>query len=333
MHDAPDASCRTKGEELPEPESKSSNRAPSGTADQPPGTAVAEHNIRPDLRHDEVVHGTRPGDRYIRQSREVGSFRRKGRGLLSASLETDQPRSRWGRRLTRIKRTLVGEPIHSDQSIHERLTKAKALAILSSDPLSSVAYATEEILRVLLLAGAGAITALTLPIGLAIVILLAIVATSYRQTIAAYPRGGGSYIVTKDNLGTFPGLTAAASILIDYTLTVAVSVSAGIAALYSLFPEIFPFRVEICIVIIVLITIINLRGVREVGQHICPTNLSLHRGYSWYDRLWLTPSVLGRGRSACIRPSGRSAPLRGASCIALPDIACVYPGLYGADGC
>jgi len=119
---------------------------------------------------------------------------------------------------------------------------------------------------VLLVAGAGAIAALTLPIGLAIVVLLAIVATSYRQTIAAYPRGGGSYIVTKDNLGTFPGLTAAASILIDYTLTVAVSVSAGIAALYSLFPEVFPFRVEVCLAVIALVTIINLRGVRESGN-------------------------------------------------------------------
>jgi amino acid transporter len=161
---------------------------------------------------------------------------------------------------------LIGRPISNEFAIHERLSNPKALAVFASDPLSSVAYATEEILRVLLLTGAAAIVSLTLPIGIAIVLLLAIVATSYRQTIAAYPRGGGSYIVAKDNLGTLPGLAAAASILIDYTMTVAVSVSAGIAALYSLYPELRPFRVDICVVIVVLLTIANLRGVREAGN-------------------------------------------------------------------
>lgn len=239
----------------------------SSRPQEPPAReAGSTHTIRPDLRQEEVVRGAHPGDVYIKHSRAVGPFRRKGRGILSASLETDEPRSRWGRRFGRIKRALLGEPISTEHSIHERLTKAKALAVLSSDALSSVAYATEEILRVLILAGASAIAALTLPIGLGIVVLLAIVATSYRQTIAAYPRGGGSYIVTKDNLGTFPGLTAAASILIDYMLTVAVSVSAGIAALYSLFPELFPYRVEICLGVIVLVTVINLRGIRESGN-------------------------------------------------------------------
>jgi amino acid transporter len=213
-----------------------------------------------------VVKGSLPGDRFIRQSRQAGVFRRKGGGVLAASLDTDLPRSRWGRRIGRVKRLLVGEPISSEHAIHERLTKAKALAVLSSDPLSSVAYATEEILRVLILAGVGVVAGLTLPIGLAIVFLLAIVATSYRQTIAAYPRGGGSYIVTKDNLGTIPGLTAAASILIDYTMTVAVSVSAGIAALYSLFPSLLPWRVEICVAVVILVAVVNLRGVRESGN-------------------------------------------------------------------
>jgi amino acid transporter len=240
-----------------------------GAQNRPPGApqpTSAEHKVRPDLRQEEHVKGTHPGDRYIRQSRMAGPFRRRGGGVLTASLAADVPRSRWGRTFYNIRRLLIGEAISTEHSIHERLTKAKALAVLSSDPLSSVAYATEEILRVLLLAGTAAIASFTLPIGLAIVILLAIVATSYRQTIAAYPRGGGSYIVTKDNLGTLPGLTAAASILIDYTMTVAVSVSAGIAAIYSLFPEVRAIRVEICVAVIVLITIINLRGVRESGN-------------------------------------------------------------------
>ncbi len=233
---------------------------------RPAQYADSAPKIRPDLRQNELVRGTHPGDRYIRQTRYAGPFKRRGAGVLTASLAADQPRGRWGRLFYNVRRVLIGEAISSEHSIHERLTKAKALAVLSSDPLSSVAYATEETLRVLLLAGAAAVASFTLPIGLAIVILLAIVATSYRQTIAAYPRGGGSYIVTKDNLGTVPGLTAAASILIDYTLTVAVSVSAGIAAIYSLFPEVRPIRVEICVFIVVLITVINLRGVRESGN-------------------------------------------------------------------
>ncbi|MEO6456714.1 MAG: APC family permease, partial [Chloroflexia bacterium] len=164
------------------------------------------------------------------------------------------------------KRALIGAPISNELAMHERLTKVKALAIFSSDPLSSVAYATEEILRVLILAAATGALSIMMPIGFAIMLLLAIVATSYRQTIAAYPRGGGSYIVAKDNLGTLPGLAAGASILIDYTMTVAVSVSAGIAAVYSLFPMFREFRVELCLGVIVLVTIANLRGVREAGN-------------------------------------------------------------------
>lgn len=225
-----------------------------------------ERKIRPDLRQDELVHGTRPGDRYIRQSRDVGAFKRKGGGILAAQLESDQPRTRWGRIWYGIRRGLIGRPISNEQSIHERLTNVKALAVLSSDALSSVAYATEEILRVLVLATAAGALGYTLPLGVAVIMLLAIVAISYRQTIAAYPRGGGSYIVAKDNLGVLPGLTAAASILIDYTMTVAVSTSAGVAAIYSLFPGLRDIRVEICIGIVILVTIANLRGVREAGS-------------------------------------------------------------------
>src|SRR5439155_21829864 len=145
-----------------------------------------------------------------------------------------------------------------EQSIHERLTNIKALAVLSSDALSSVAYATEEILRILILAGVGALS-FGLPLGLAVIVLMVIVVASYRQTIAAYPRGGGTYIVAKDNLGTLPGLAAAASILIDYTMTVAVSVSAGIDAINSLQPNLIHYKVDICLAVILLITLANLR--------------------------------------------------------------------------
>jgi amino acid transporter len=232
---------------------------------QPPLPPLPPHKIKPDLRQQELVKGSHPGDRYVRYGRNIGPFRRKGAGMLLASLQAGAPRSRWGRFFNLTKRVLIGKPISSEHSIHERLTNVKALAVLSSDALSSVAYATEEILRILIAAGVGAL-AWGLPLGLAVIVLMVIVVASYRQTIAAYPRGGGTYIVAKDNLGTLPGLAAAASILIGYTLTVAVSVAAGVAALYSIFPNLRPIRVEICIGVIVFITIANLRGLREAGN-------------------------------------------------------------------
>lgn len=163
-----------------------------------------------------------------------------------------------------LHRFLIGRPIPTAGEVHERLTKIKALAIFSSDALSSVAYATEEIMKVLILVSVGAL-ALTLPISLAIAVLLAIVATSYQQTIRAYPHGGGSYTVASDNLGTLPGLVAAAALLIDYVLTVAVSVAAGIEGLTSAFAGLYPYRVELMILAVLLVMIANLRGVRESG--------------------------------------------------------------------
>lgn len=151
------------------------------------------------------------------------------------------------------------------QARHERLGKAVGLAVFASDPLSSVAYATEEILRVLILAGTAALS-YSLPIGVAIAALLAVVVTSYRQTIRAYPHGGGAYIVARDNLGTLASLVAAAALLVDYVLTVAVSVAAGIAAVTSAVPLLRPLRVELCVAVVVVIAVANLRGVRESGQ-------------------------------------------------------------------
>jgi amino acid transporter len=168
-------------------------------------------------------------------------------------------------RLSLLKRFLVGAPMPLAQARHERLGKAVALAVFASDPLSSVAYATEEILHVLVLAGPAALS-YSLPIALAIGALILIVVSSYRQTIQAYPKGGGAYIVTKDNLGTLPSLVAAAALLIDYVLTVAVSVAAGIAALTSAVPELIPYRVSLCVGAVALIATANLRGVRESGR-------------------------------------------------------------------
>ena len=244
----------------PSPTSEPTSCTPSSrSVTKPPQKAD------PLLRTQEVVKGSHPGDTYVRYGRNAGAFRRQG-GVLSASLETADASGCLGPLFLSHQARADRRPISTEQSIHERLTNVKALAVLSSDALSSVAYATEEILRVLILATVAGGLGFTLPIGFAVMLLLAIVAISYRQTIAAYPRGGGSYIVAKDNLGTLPGLTAAASILIDYTMTVAVSTTAGVAALYSLFPSLQSIRVEICVGIVILVTIANLRGVREAGN-------------------------------------------------------------------
>lgn len=191
-------------------------------------------------------------------------FRRIKDGMLEAMPEAEVPRSSIGRALRWTKYALLGTPIPSALADQERLSKGKALAVLSSDAISSVAYATEAILINLVVAGSGALW-LTLPISLVIIGLLAIVATSYRQTIPAYPNGGGSYIVAKENLGLLPGLAAAAALLIDYVLNVSVSVAAGVQNLASVFPSLGAHIVLLDIALVAIITLINLRGVRESG--------------------------------------------------------------------
>ena len=164
-----------------------------------------------------------------------------------------------------LKRWLVGLPLKTKEAAHERLSKRLALAVFSSDALSSVAYATEEILLVLTLAGT-AMVGYSIPLSLSIIGLLVILTMSYRQIIFEYPEGGGAYIVGKSNLGEWPGLVAAAALMIDYVLTVAVSVAAGIAALTSALPDLLAHREALCIAAILLVTVVNLRGVRESGQ-------------------------------------------------------------------
>ena len=164
-----------------------------------------------------------------------------------------------------LKRFLVGSPLKTAQASHERLSKRLALAVFSSDALSSVAYATEEILLVLILVGASALS-YSIPVSIAIVLLLTILTLSYQQIIYEYPAGGGAYTVSKANLGIWPGLIAAAALMIDYVLTVAVSVAAGVAALTSAVPELLPYRVSLGLSTIILVLLVNLRGVRESGK-------------------------------------------------------------------
>ena len=164
-----------------------------------------------------------------------------------------------------IKQFFLGKSLPTSAHSEERLSNGAALAVLSSDALSSVAYATEEILLVLVAAGSSAL-GLSLPIAVAIIALLAIVVLSYRQTIRAYPQGGGSYIVARENLGLYPGLVAGGSLMIDYILTVTVSISAGTAALTSAIPVLKSHTVLLCLFFIFLIMLANLRGVKESGQ-------------------------------------------------------------------
>ena len=198
--------------------------------------------------------------------------------------------------------------------MEERLSKKKALAIFSSDAISSSAYATEEILRVLLIAGASALL-VSIQVSIAIALLLAVVSVSYRQVCRAYPNGGGAYIVARTNLAPIFGLIAAAALLIDYVMTVAVSTAAAVTQIQSVFPAAYDVRIEIAFVSIGLITIANLRGLRESGNIFAvPTYLFVgagprdrrHRRLPHRDRD-------RRARAASGRTRCRSGPRRSAS--------------------
>ncbi len=241
-----------------------------------PGDRPGEesHSVDPHLEVREKRQGLRPGDAYVRIVRPFeDEFGHGPEGQLIASERTVLGRTGWTAALRRIRTTLIGRPISTEREGHERLTKLKALAVFSSDNISSSAYATEEMMRILVLAGIGSFS-LVMPITLVIAAILAVVVTSYLQTIKAYPDGASSYIVAGDNLGTLPGLTAAAALLIDYVLTVAVSMSAGVAAITSIVPALFSDRVLIAVVLVSVLMIGNLRGIREAGSiFMAPTYL------------------------------------------------------------
>jgi amino acid transporter len=217
-----------------------------------------------DIELREVRYGQASRGPYLRVVPRQRRFTQVAPGHLEATRLASLPVDAVGRYLAGVKRVIIGSPFATSQAIHERLTKIKALPIFSSDAVSSSAYATEEILIMLALAGSGALS-WALPIAGVIVLLLAIVALSYRQTIKAYPSGGGAYIVAHENLGQKPGLTAAAALMVDYVLTVAVSVAAGVAAVTSAAPGLYDLRVPIGVLVVALFTLGNLRGIRESG--------------------------------------------------------------------
>ncbi len=222
-----------------------------------------------------IIQGEKLGSSYVRkQLTHTDEFRRRSDGVLEATERSLEPRSGMGRGYERIKRFLLGQRLATEAQEHERLTKVKALAVLSSDAISSVAYGTEASLGVLIIAGLQTLQ-INLAIGACIALLMVIVGTSYWQTIHAYPHGGGSYIVAHDNLGEWPGLIAAAALLIDYVLTVSVSVSSGVDALVSAVPALnnslhlgiltLTDSVALGVLFILIIMVVNLRGIKESG--------------------------------------------------------------------
>lgn len=210
-----------------------------------------------------TIRGSKPGTRFVRITRNP-KLRRVRAGEYEATREVLSADTKLGRIWDKTRGILIGKPLASSELSHERLSKTKALAIFSSDNLSSSAYATEEILLILVLAGTGALV-YSIEIALAIGILAAIVATSYRQTIKAYPNGGGAYIVAKENLGVASSLMAGSALFVDYILTVAVSTAAGVAAVTSAIPEVIDYKIELAVFFVALLTLGNLRGVRESG--------------------------------------------------------------------
>jgi len=212
------------------------------------------------------LSGRKIGDRRLRVERPHSAyFRYSGPGQLTAKAAASVPRTSIGRGWARLKAIAIGRPLASEEEIGERVSKTKALAIFSSDAISSSTYASEEILRILVLAG-GAALAFGPPVALGIACLLLIVAASYRQVCAAYPSGGGAYAVARANLTQRVALVAAAALLFDYMITVAVSVAAGIAAITSVAPDLLPWRAELGVAAIWLLALANLRGLRESGN-------------------------------------------------------------------
>ena len=213
------------------------------------------------------LRGRKIADRRLRVERpHAAYFRYTGEGSLVAKQAASRPLTPAGRLVARIKAIALGRPLANEEEIGERLAKKKALAIFSSDAISSSAYATEEILRVLIVAAAGGALTYSIAVSIAIAGMLTIVSLSYRQVCRAYPSGGGAYVVARENLSQMAGLIAAAALLIDYVMTVAVSTASAIQQIQSVVPQVYEYRIEIALASITLITIGNLRGLRESGN-------------------------------------------------------------------
>jgi amino acid transporter len=212
------------------------------------------------------LRGRKLGDRRVVVDRPHSAyFRYAGPGVMVAKAAASAPTTALGRRMARVRALVFGKPLSSAQEIEERLSKKLALPIFSSDAISSSAYATDEILRVLILAGVAWMT-WSIWVAAAIALMLTIVAFSYRQVCRGYPSGGGAYVVARENLGPNFGLIAAAALMVDYVMTVAVSSASALANLGTAFTAIQPYKVELGALVIILVTAANLRGIRESGN-------------------------------------------------------------------
>jgi len=253
--DKNDSSAPDSGEELPH---------------QTDNLKSLKKKVRPDLVISEEKHGALSGNRYIRKRQSHPRYFRKiGPGHFVAEPESDRPSSPFETGYRAFKRVLIGRPLETAEEIHQRLNKVKALAVFGSDAISSSAYATEAALIILMAAGNGALH-ISFYEAIAITLMLSMVAFSYRQTVHAYPHGGGSYNVSRQNLGVMPGLIAAAALMIDYVLTVSVSIAAGAAAVTSALSasghSVSPYlNVLLSLIFIALMTFGNLRGIRQSG--------------------------------------------------------------------
>jgi amino acid transporter len=228
-------------------------------------TEPSRRQEAPGVELRELRRGSKPGSRYLRMVvTHDQPLRYSAPGRLTASEAADRPEHGLSARWYDVKRVVLGARLASARLAEERLTKIKALAVFGSDPLSSSAYATEEILLILVLAGTGALF-WSIPISLGITLMMIFVTVSYVQIVRAYPNGGGAYHVAHENLGRHPGLIAASALTIDYVLTVAVSTAAGVAALSSALPELQDYRLTVAVGMVALVTLINLRGVTESG--------------------------------------------------------------------
>jgi amino acid transporter len=257
------------------------------------------------------LKGRKLGDRRVRIERPHSAyFRYTGEGRLVAKESASAPRTPAGRLFARVRSVLIGRPLSTHEEITQRLSKAKALAIFSSDPISSSAYATEEILRVLVVAGAGALF-LSLPVAAAIALLLAVVSISYRQIVHAYPSGGGDYAVARRNLPVIGSLVVGAALLIDYVMTVAVSTASAAEQVISAVPDLHDWKLVIGVLAITLITIGNLRGLRESGNIFAiPTYLFVGSALLMIAIGVFRVAVNGEAVMPVVPPSGTPDPLQ-----------------------
>lgn len=257
------------------------------------------------------LKGRKLGDRRVRIARpHAAYFRYSPEGTLVAKESASKPRTPAGRLFARVRGVLFGRPLSIHEEITERLSKAKALAIFSSDPISSSAYATEEILRVLVVAGAGALF-LSLPVAAAIALLLAVVSISYRQIVHAYPNGGGDYAVARRNLPVLGSLVVAGALLVDYVMTVAVSTASAAEQVISALPELHDWKLVIGAIAITFITIGNLRGLRESGNIFAiPTYLFVGSAMAMIAIGVFRVVVNGEGAVPVMPPSGTPDPLQ-----------------------